>query len=53
MEALAREANPFPDPSPVRVLHLLTADNADETAWPWLTGLVVGVLTPGQWGTSW
>ncbi|MGP3961014.1 hypothetical protein ACTWPT_33935 [Nonomuraea sp. 3N208] len=47
--ALARQANPFPDASPVRVRHPLTADDTDETSWPWLTGLVVGMAAPGEW----
>ncbi|WP_329431141.1 hypothetical protein OG339_47240 (plasmid) [Streptosporangium sp. NBC_01495] len=46
---LARQANPFPDASPVQVRHPLTADNTDETSWPWLPGLVVGMVAPGQW----
>ncbi|MEV4575532.1 hypothetical protein AB0K16_20015 [Nonomuraea jabiensis] len=47
--ALARQANPFPDASPVRVRHPLTADDSDEASWPWLPGLVVGMVAPGQW----
>ncbi|WP_329081180.1 hypothetical protein [Streptosporangium sp. NBC_01469] len=46
---LTRQANPFPDASPVQVRHPLTADNTDETSWPWLPGLVVGMIAPGQW----
>jgi hypothetical protein len=47
--ALARQANPFPDASPVQVRHPLTAEDTDETLWPWLTGLVVGMVAPGEW----
>lgn len=47
--ALARQANPFPDASPVQVRHPLTADDTDETSWPWLPGLVVGMVAPGEW----
>ncbi|MGW4412312.1 hypothetical protein ACWEJ6_50530 [Nonomuraea sp. NPDC004702] len=48
-EALARQVNPFPDTSPVWVRHRLTADDIDETSWPWLTGQVVGIAAPGRW----
>ncbi|MEV6159869.1 hypothetical protein AB0L53_56980 [Nonomuraea sp. NPDC052129] len=47
--ALARQANSFPDASPVRVRHPLTAADTDETSWPWVTGLVVGMVAPGEW----
>ncbi|RVX41163.1 hypothetical protein EDD27_3634 [Nonomuraea polychroma] len=47
--ALARQANPFPDASPVRVRYPLTAGDTDETWWPWLMGLVVGRVAPGEW----
>ncbi|MBE1588248.1 endonuclease/exonuclease/phosphatase family protein [Nonomuraea angiospora] len=50
--ALARQANPFPDASLVRVRHPLTAGDTDETSWPWLTGLVVGWPHRAS-GTSW
>jgi hypothetical protein len=51
-EAPARQANPFPDASPVQVHHPLTADDKDETSWPWLPWmpwLVVGMVALGQW----
>ncbi|MGP4102788.1 hypothetical protein [Nonomuraea sp. KM90] len=47
--ALARQANPFPDASPVQVRHPLTAGDTDEASWPWLPGLVVGMVAPGEW----
>ncbi len=47
--ALARQANLFPDASPVRVRHPLTAADTDERSWPWLSGLVVGMAAPGEW----
>ncbi|MFI6736165.1 hypothetical protein ACIBI9_24845 [Nonomuraea sp. NPDC050451] len=48
-EAPSRQANPFPDATPVQVRHQLTEDDQDETSWPWLPGLVVGMVAPGQW----
>ncbi|WP_433258005.1 hypothetical protein ACQPYK_22140 [Streptosporangium sp. CA-135522] len=46
---LARQANPFPDKTLVQVRHPLAADDKDETSWPWLPGLVLGMVAPGEW----
>jgi hypothetical protein len=48
-DALTRQANTFPDASPVQVRHPLTADDTDEMLWPWLTGLLEGMVAPGEW----
>jgi hypothetical protein len=48
-EELTRQANPFPDTSPVQVRHPLTADDTDEMSCPWLTGLLEGLVVPGEW----
>lgn len=41
--------NGVEEPRNSGVRHPLTADDTDETSWPWLTGLVVGMAAPGQW----
>jgi hypothetical protein len=51
-EELTRQANPFPGTSPVQVRHPLTANDTDEMSWPWLTGLLEGMVAPAS-GTSW
>jgi hypothetical protein len=33
----------------VQIRHPLTADDTDEMSWPWLPGLVEGLVAPGEW----
>lgn len=47
--AVSRAANPFPDATLVQVRHPLTEDDKDETSWPWLPGVVLGMVAPGRW----
>ncbi|MEU0569253.1 hypothetical protein ABZ297_28295 [Nonomuraea sp. NPDC005983] len=49
VRALSRRANPFPDQTLVQVRHPLTEDDKDEKSWPWLPGLVLGMVAPGEW----
>jgi hypothetical protein len=47
--ALARQANPFPDETLVQVRHPLVEGDEDEKSWPWLAGMMVGMVAPGEW----
>ncbi|MER6005899.1 hypothetical protein ABT120_45655 [Nonomuraea angiospora] len=50
VEAVSRAANPFPDGTLVQVRHPLTEnDDKDEASWPWLPGLVLGMVAAGEW----